>query len=57
MVSRVYVESEIRQHPRTLENGIVSYPPRREREMIEFCEAQLMRHIPREAYHPCEWHG
>ena len=40
-----------------LNNGIISYPLEREREMIEFCEAQLMKHIPRQSYHPCEWHG
>jgi hypothetical protein len=41
----------------TLDNGIVSYPPEREREMIDFCESAVLQHIPREAYHPCDWHG
>jgi hypothetical protein len=54
--SRLYPEEPLFAQNMTLENGIVSYPPRREREMIEFCEAELMRHIPRQAYHPCEWH-
>jgi hypothetical protein len=24
--------------------------------MIEFCEAQLLQHMPRHSYHPCAWH-
>ncbi len=99
MVSCVYVETEVRQHPRTLQllehlqklhsvslgsfrltrnhfrsisrhypeeplfaqnmdlnNGIISYPLDREQEMIQFCETQLMQHIPAQSYHPCEWH-
>jgi len=39
MVSRVYVEAEIRQHPRTL------------------LLLKRLRQLPRQAYHPCDWHG
>jgi hypothetical protein len=24
--------------------------------MIQFCEAQLMKHISEQSYQPCEWH-
>ncbi len=54
--SRLYPEEPLFAQNMTLENGIVSYPPQREREMIDFCETQLMRYIPRQTYHPCEWH-
>ena len=56
-VSRLYPEEPLFAQNMALNNGIVSYPLEREREMIEFCETQLMKHIPRETYHPCEWHG
>ena len=54
--SRLYPEEPLFAQDMVLENGIVSYPLQREREMIGFCEAELMQHIPRQAYHPCEWH-
>ena len=40
-----------------LNNGIMSYPLQREREMIDFCETELLRYIPPQSYQPCEWHG
>ena len=39
-----------------LNNGIVSYPRERERDMIEFCESELLKRLPRQHYHPCAWH-
>ena len=56
-VSRLYPEEPLFAQKMDLNNGIISYPLEREREMIEFCETQLMQHIPRQSYHPCEWHG
>ena len=56
-VSRLYPDEPLFAQPMELDNGIVSYPAEREREMIEFCEAAVLQHIPRECYHPCDWHG
>jgi hypothetical protein len=56
-VSRIYPDEPLFAQQMTLDNGIVSYPPEREREMIAFCESAVLQHIPREAYHPCDWHG
>lgn len=55
-VSRLYPEEPLFAQSMDLNDGIISYPLDREREMIEFCEAQLMKHIPRQSYQPCEWH-
>ena len=56
-ISRLYPEEPLFAQKMNLDNGIISYPLEREREMIDFCETQLMNHIPAQAYHPCEWHG
>ncbi len=56
-LTQLYPEEPLFAQSLDLNNGIVSYPLEREREMIDFCEAQLMRHIPGETYHPCEWHA
>jgi spore photoproduct lyase len=56
-LTRLYPEESLFAQKLELNNGIISYPLEREREMIEFCETQLMKHIPRQSYHPCEWHG
>jgi len=56
-ISRLYPEEPLFAQNMDLNNGIISYPLDREQEMIEFCEAQLMKHIPAQSYHPCEWHG
>jgi len=56
-VARLYPEEPLFAQETMLDNGIISYPREREREMIEYCELQLLKHIPRQAYHPCEWHG
>ncbi len=54
MVSQVYVETEIRQHPRTL----LLLERMRQLPVIEIEHyGEAMRHIQRQAYHPCEWHG
>ena len=55
-VSRLYPEEPLFAQELELDNGIVSYPRAREREMIDYCESQLLRHIPNDRYHPCEWH-
>ncbi|MDH3219140.1 MAG: radical SAM protein [Gammaproteobacteria bacterium] len=55
-VSRLYPDEPLFAQNMQLDNGIVSYPSARERQMIEFCEAQLMKYIPVQTYHPCEWH-
>ena len=54
--ARLYPDEPLFAQRMTLENGIVSYPRELEREMIEFCEAQLLQHMPRHSYHPCAWH-
>jgi spore photoproduct lyase len=56
-ISRLYPEEPLFAQNMNLDNGIISYPLDREREMIDFCETQLMNHIPAQTYHPCEWHG
>ncbi|TNF88233.1 MAG: DNA photolyase [Gammaproteobacteria bacterium] len=56
-ISRLYPEEPLFAQNMQLDNGIISYPLEREQAMIEFCEAELMKHIPAESYHPCEWHG
>lgn len=56
-ITRLYPEEPLFAQKMDLDNGIISYPLEREREMIEYCEAQLMKHIPHQSYHPCEWHG
>ena len=55
-ISRLYPDEPLFAQNMNLNNGIIGYPAEREREMIEFCEAQLMQHIPKQTYHPCEWH-
>lgn len=55
-VSRLYPEEPLFAQQMTLENGIVSYPREREREMIEYCESQLLKRLPDHRYHPCAWH-
>jgi spore photoproduct lyase len=56
-VSRLYPDEPLFAQPMELDNGIVSYPLEREREMIEFCEAAVLQHVPGDCYHPCNWHG
>lgn len=56
-VSRLYPEEPLFAQELELDDGIVSYPRAREREMIDYCEAELLQHIPRDRYHPCQWHG
>ena len=56
-LTRLYPEEPLFAQGMDLNNGIISYPLDREREMIEFCETQLMKYIPGQTYHPCEWHG
>jgi spore photoproduct lyase len=55
-LSRLYPEEPLFAQRMTLENGIVGYPREREREMIEFCESELLQRIPQHSYHPCAWH-
>ncbi len=55
--ARLYPDEPLFAQPLVLDKGIVGYAPEREREMIEFCETELLRHIPAASYHPCEWHG
>ncbi len=55
-VTRLSPEEPLFAQELALANGIISYPPEREREMIEFCESRLLQHIPAASYHPCEWH-
>lgn len=34
--------------------GMVSYPRDREAEMIAFCSEEILRHVPRDVFFPCE---
>lgn len=56
-IARLYPEEPLFAQKVDLDNGIISYPQEREREMIEYCETELMKHIPHQTYHPCQWHG
>ncbi len=56
-VAKLYPEEPLFAQNLLLDNGIISYPADREREMIDYCETELLRYIPRHRYHPCEWHG
>ncbi len=56
-VSRLYPEEPLFAQELALDNGIISYPPERERAMIDYCEKRLLQFIPADSYHPCEWHG
>ncbi len=56
-VTRLYPEEPLFAQELALDNGIIAYPPERERAMIDFCESRLLQHIPAETYHPCDWHG
>ena len=55
-LSRLYPDEPLFAQQMSLENGIVSYPRERERDMIDFCESELLQRIPRHCYHPCAWH-
>lgn len=55
--TRLYPEEPLFAQELVLNNGIISYPLAQEEEMIGYCETQLMKHIPRHIYQPCEWHG
>ena len=52
---RLYPGEPLFAQELVLHNGIVSYPQTREREMIEFCETELLRFIPSDRYQPCDW--
>jgi len=56
-ITRLYPEQPLFAQNLEMNNGIIGYPLDREQAMIEFCEKQLMKHIPAHSYHPCEWHG
>ena len=53
---RLYPEEPLFAQELALNNGIISYPPAREQDMMSFCETQLMQRIPTDIYHPCQWH-
>ena len=55
-VAGLYPDEPLFAQQMALDNGIVSYPREREREMIEFCESKLLERLPRAQYHPCAWH-
>lgn len=56
-IARLYPEEALFAQDLQLDNGIISYPATREREMMDFCESALLRHVPVDRYHPCDWHG
>lgn len=55
-ISRLYPDEPLFAQHTELNNGIISYPLEQERQMMAFCEQQLMRYIPESSYHPCAWH-
>ena len=55
-IVRLYPDEPLFQQSLALDNGIVSYPREREREMLDWCEARLLEYIPAQILQPCEWH-
>ncbi|MFT5975868.1 MAG: spore photoproduct lyase, partial [Gammaproteobacteria bacterium] len=55
-VNKLYPDEPLFAQNLTLNNGIVGYPLDQEKEMMRYCEQQLLQHIPAHCYHPCEWH-
>ena len=56
-VTHLYPEEPLFAQNLELNRGIVSYAPDLEREIMTFCESQLMQRVPSNKYHPCQWHG
>ena len=55
--TQLYPDEPLFAQNMALNNGIISYPISQEEEMMNYCETQLMKHIPENIYRPCEWHG
>ena len=55
-IVRLYPDEPLFAQSLALDNGIVSYPREREREMLDWCEARLLEYIPPQILQPCEWH-
>ncbi|HYX23012.1 MAG TPA: DNA photolyase [Thermoanaerobaculia bacterium] len=51
-VVRLYPEDELFTGPLAEENGRVAYRVELEEEMVEFCTAELLRHVPQEIFFP-----
>jgi spore photoproduct lyase len=51
----LYPEEKIFNQPFTHENGMVTYGPELEQEMMSFCENELLGYIPDSIYFPCSW--
>ncbi len=54
-ISRLYPEEPLFAQQLELKNGIVSYPESIEQQMMQFCKAALLQHIPSRIYQPCQW--
>jgi spore photoproduct lyase len=51
----LYPQEKILNQNFEIQNGMVSYAPEREQEMMEFCEDALLQYIPQSIYFPCRW--
>ncbi len=55
-VAQLYPDEPLFAQDLAERDGIISYPPDREREMIDFCESRLLERVPADRYQPCTWH-
>jgi spore photoproduct lyase len=51
-IARLYPEDDLFAGPLAEEAGAVTYRRELEEEMVEFCTAELLRHVPREIFFP-----
>ncbi|MEE8524511.1 MAG: DNA photolyase [Thermoanaerobaculia bacterium] len=56
-LERLYPDEPLIAGPLDDRGGMVSYRPDLEAEMVEFCTEELLRHVPREIFFPCEVPG
>lgn len=52
-MARLYPEEPLFAAPLTETEALVSYAPDTEKRLLEFCEGELLRRIPRSLYFPC----
>lgn len=52
-MEKLYPDSRLLATEMQARNGLHSYPERVEREMMQYCEDELLKHIPESAYFPC----
>ena len=55
-INKLYPEEALFAQNLELNNNMVSYPLSQEQAMIRDCETQLLKYIPAEIYHACQWY-